>query len=103
MLEGFIRSFLRGVFNEIEYLGGISTVESSYTVVELGYTRGHASDGKLGPGLGKPNSSIVHPELWKFDCHIVDVERDSYLGFGHCQDRFLLENTVDLDTRSKPV
>ena len=36
----------------------ISPVESSYTVVELGYTGGHVPDGKLGLGLGKPNSAI---------------------------------------------
>ena len=65
-------------------------VESSYTEVELGYTRGHTSDGKLGLGLGEPNSSIFRQELWKFDCHSLDVKGDSGLGVGHRQDRFTL-------------
>ena len=71
LFEGFIRAVLRGILNEINYLGGVSTVESSNTVVELGYTAGQASDGKLGLGLGKPNKSVIRPELWKLDCTVL--------------------------------
>ena len=97
LLEGLIRFFFRGIFYQIDYLGGISPVDSSYTVVELGYTGGHIPDSKLGLSLGKPNSSIIRPELWKFDCDSVDVEGDRGLGFGgsghrfgHLEDRFML-------------
>ena len=67
MLEKFIRAVLRGIPNKVNSLGGVNMVESSYTVVELGYTAGHAPDGKLGLGLSKPNLSVICPELWKFD------------------------------------
>ena len=36
LLEGLIRFVFRGIFYQIKYLGGISMVERSYTVVELG-------------------------------------------------------------------
>ena len=58
MLEGFIRAILRGFLNKINNLGGVNTVESSHTVVELGYTAGHTPDGKLGLGLGKPTQEL---------------------------------------------
>ena len=94
---GFIRIFLKRKLDEINYLGGVSTVESSNTVVELGYTAGQASDGKLGLDLSKLNSSIICPELWKLEFYSVDAEGDSGLGsgesspsFGHLEDRFLL-------------
>ena len=97
LLEGFIRAVLRGILNKINNLGGVNTVESSHTVVKLGYTAGHTSDGKLGLCLSKPNSSIICPELWKFDYYSVDVKGegslgsgDSGRGFGQCQDRFSL-------------
>ena len=61
LLEGFIRAVLRAILNKINNLGGVSTVESSHTLVELGYTVGQAPDGKLGLCLSKPNSSVsVH-------------------------------------------
>ena len=95
LLEGLIQFVFREIFYQIDYLGGISTVESSYTVVELGYAGGHISDGELGLGLGKPNSSIFRPELWELDCDNVDVKgnrglRSGGSGFGYLEDRFLL-------------
>ena len=63
LLEGLIRFVFRGIFYQNDYLGSISPVESSYTVVKLGYPGGHIPDGKLGLGLGKPNLSIICPEL----------------------------------------
>ena len=53
LLEGFIRAVLRAILNKINNLGGVSTVESSHTLVELGYTVGQAPDGKLGLCLSK--------------------------------------------------
>ena len=113
LFEGFIRAVLRGILNEINYLGGVSPVESSHTVVELDYTAGQASDGKLGLGLGKPNTSIICLELWKLDCYSVEVKgeggirsKGSGCGFRHCQDRFLLaerKHCQSRDTRSEWV
>ena len=59
-------------------------VEGHHTVVELGEAGGHASDSKLGLGLGKPNPRIICSELWKFDSHGFDVEGGSGRGFGYC-------------------
>ena len=74
---GFIRIFLKRKLDEINYLGGINTVEGPHTVVELGEPGGLASESELGLGLGKPNPSIICPEFWELDSHRVDFERGS--------------------------
>ena len=50
---------------------------------KFGEACGHASDGKLGLGLGKPDPSIIRSEPWKLWSNGVDVEGVSGRGFGH--------------------
>ena len=62
--ERLIRFSLKGKLDLINHLGGISTVEGSHTVIELGEAGGHAPDSKLGLGLGKPDPRVNLLEIW---------------------------------------
>ena len=76
-------------------------VEVSCTVVELGEARVHTSGGKLGLNLGKPNPSIICPELQKLDSNGVDVERG--IG-GVVEEGLVLKKTLLIvSTRGQPV
>ena len=73
-LDGLIGVLIRGKLDEIYNLGGVSTVEGPHTVVEFGEAGGNAPNGKLGLHLGKPNPSIICPELRGLDSDSLDVE-----------------------------
>ena len=73
---------LRGILNEIHYLGSISFVEVSHSVVELGEAGGHSSEGELGLSLGEPDGSITRPELRELDGNRVDLDRNSSVRSG---------------------
>ena len=68
---------------EIYNLGCFRVVESAHAVVELGEASGYPPYSKLGLSLGKPNPSIVCPELRDLDSDGVDVKGGSGHGFGH--------------------
>ena len=104
-LEGFVRILLREKLKEINYLGGIGTVEGSQTVVELGGAAGHTSYSKLGLGLGKPNPLSRTLGAWEFDSNGVDVKGGSGWGFGHClAEGQVRKKTLSIvETRGKPV
>ena len=72
--EGLVGILIRRKLDEINNLGDVSMVEGLHAVVELGEARGKALDGELGLSLGKPNPSIICPELREFDRYSIDVK-----------------------------
>ena len=67
-------------------LSSVRTVEGPHAVVEFGEAGSNAPDSELGLHLGKPNPSIICPELRELDSDGVDVEGSwggSGWGFGY--------------------
>ena len=93
-LEGLVGVFIVRKLDEVHNLGGVSMVEGSHAVLELGEAGGNAADSKLGLCLSKPNSSIICPELRELDSDCVEVEGGRGHGFGYGVEK--KEGTVEL-------
>ena len=74
--ERLIGQLIWRVLDEVHYLSGVSTTQSSDAVVKLGEAASKISDSKLSFGLSKPYMFVVSPEFWKFEgysMHIVSI------------------------------
>ena len=74
--EGIIGQLVWRILNEVHYLSGVNTAQSSDAVVKLGEAASKISDSQLSFRLSKSYVYIVSPEFWKFEgysMHTVSI------------------------------